>query len=93
MALVGPWAPESCPIIPSLIPLQTDLEEDDIFILDVYTSIFVWVGSEANEQEKKRAPEIAAEYLKASGGVHQQDTPIITVHSGNEPMLFTCAFS
>jgi len=70
---------------------QTDLEEEDIFILDVYTSVFVWVGAEANAQEKKRAPEIAEEYMTASG-LHHKDTPIITVQSGNEPMLFTCHF-
>lgn len=28
---------------------QADLEDDDVFLLDTYTSVFIWFGSECNE--------------------------------------------
>ncbi len=70
---------------------QSDLEEEDVFILDVFTSLFIWVGDDANEEEKSRANEIASEYLKAEG-CERTDVPIITVRSTHEPELFTCHF-
>jgi len=69
---------------------QEDLEEEDVFLLDVQTSIFLWVGREANEQEKVGALEVAASYREEQG--YSSETPIITVHSGAEPLLFTSKF-
>eukprot|EP00966_Prymnesium_polylepis_P049517 1146365-Prymnesium_polylepis.1 len=34
---------------------QADLEEDDVFLLDTYTAVFVWLGSECNAVEKQKA--------------------------------------
>jgi len=28
---------------------QDDLEEDDVYLLDTFTTIFAWVGSQSNE--------------------------------------------
>ena len=61
---------------------QADLEDDDVYLLDVYTSIFVWLGSQANETEKRLAPETAAEYAKAEG--YSLDTPVVMVHAATE---------
>jgi uncharacterized protein involved in tolerance to divalent cations len=69
---------------------QPDLEEDDVFVLDTYTTIYVWMGSEANETEKRMSLESAMAYLKAQG--YSEDTAITTVKSGAEPFIFTCNF-
>jgi len=69
---------------------QEDLAEEDVFILDAFTSIFLWVGNEANETEKKGALEAAAAYVKKNG--YEADTPVMTVKSGSEPAIFTCYF-
>ena len=69
---------------------QADLEEDDVYILDTFTTVFVWLGSEANEEEKRAAHSSAEEYIKAQG--YAEGTPIVAVPSGAEPSIFTCHF-
>ena len=64
---------------------QTDLTEEDVFLLDSFTSLFVWVGSEANEAEKSGAKEAAAAYITAKG--YDADTPVLTIKSGAEPSV------
>ena len=69
---------------------QEDLDDEDVFILDVYTAIFLWVGEHANESEKAAAVETAAEYLKAMK--LDPETPVVTVKSGKEPEMFQAFF-
>jgi len=69
---------------------QADLEEDDVHILDVYTSVFVWLGSESNQLEKEKATESAQEYIKAQG--YPEGTSVVVVKSGQEPPIFTMNF-
>jgi len=69
---------------------QADLEEEDVYLLDSHTSIFVWIGKQANDEEKKLALETAQVYLSKQG--YPPDTPIVTVPSGSEPNIFTCHF-
>ncbi|OQR93077.1 villin-like protein [Achlya hypogyna] len=73
---------------------QDDLNIDDVFLLDVYTTLFIWVGSGANESEKAGATKMAQDYLAAAKSDGRgDDTPIITVTSGKEPAIFTCHFA
>lgn len=69
---------------------QADLEEDDIFILDVYTMIFLWIGSEANAQEVAKADELVPLYIEKKG--YASETSVVKIKSGSEPALFTCNF-
>jgi len=70
---------------------QEDLEDEDVYILDVFTTVFVWIGASANETEKKAAEDTAAAYIKAQPGM-DPDTPIVTVKSGAEPEMFQANF-
>ena len=69
---------------------QADLDHDDVFLLDTFTTIFVWIGEGANEAEKRAAPELAAAYISKRG--YEQTVPVVTVKSGYEPAIFTCHF-
>eukprot|EP01138_Halocafeteria_seosinensis_P007299 gb/GECG01007463.1/.p1 GENE.gb/GECG01007463.1/~~gb/GECG01007463.1/.p1 ORF type:complete len:862 (+),score=169.72 gb/GECG01007463.1/:1-2586(+) len=71
---------------------QDDLMDDDVMILDTYSQVFVWIGSEANENEKKNGMQIAEDYVKKATDGRDEDTPIVEVHSGEEPRMFTCNF-
>lgn len=71
---------------------QEDLANDDVFILDSHTQVFVWVGGDASKKEKEGAMDIAQKYIDASASGRDADTPIIRVDAGSEPPIFTCNF-
>ncbi|KAM4687933.1 villin-1-like [Discoglossus pictus] len=68
---------------------QSDLDEDDVMLLDTWEEIFLWIGKSANEFEKKEAVNSAKEYLSAHPAKRDLATPIITVKQGYEPPTFT----
>ncbi|XP_028337604.1 villin-1 [Physeter macrocephalus] len=68
---------------------QDDLEEDDVFLLDVWDQVFFWIGKNANEAEKKAAATTVQEYLKTHPSGRDPETPIIVVKQGHEPPIFT----
>jgi len=71
---------------------QEDLDQNDIFYLDTYTEMYVWVGDKSNETEKKMAFQTAIEYVENAEDGRSKDTAIIKVIAGHEPKLFTCHF-
>jgi hypothetical protein len=42
---------------------QKDLNESDVFILDVYHELFVWEGTNASTAEKEMALQVAKDYI------------------------------
>ncbi len=71
---------------------QADLVPEDVMILDVGDTIFVWLGRDSNDVERKAAVESAKEYLETDPSGRDQDMPIIVVKQGHEPPLFTGFF-
>jgi len=71
---------------------QEDMLQDDVYMLDVGTSVYLWVGSGASAKEKTKGFECAAKYVLSATDGRDKDGPIITVACGNEPMLFTQFF-
>lgn len=71
---------------------QDDLNMDDVYLLDAFTSLYLWIGSNANETEIRMAKEVADKYLTAATDGRDTSTPIVTVHCKSEPLMFTCNF-
>lgn len=72
---------------------QHDLIEDDVMILDTYFEVFVWIGKNANAEEKKGALQAALEYVKTDpSGRTIDDTVIMQIKQGFEPTNFRCHF-
>jgi len=73
---------------------QEDLEHDDVFILDTFVAVYVWVGNQANDTEKGRAMETATKYVEAQSAVDGRaaDSPAVLVKAGSEPAPFTIHF-
>uniref|UniRef100_A0A3B3ZE23 Gelsolin-like domain-containing protein n=1 Tax=Periophthalmus magnuspinnatus TaxID=409849 RepID=A0A3B3ZE23_9GOBI len=67
---------------------QSDLATDDVMLLDTCDQIFIWVGKDANAEEKKGAPKIAKEYVDSDPS-GRRGTPITTIKQGAEPPTFT----
>jgi len=64
---------------------KTHLKSDDVFIVDIGTEAFVWVGKNASKKEKALALNYATMYFKH----HKRDwTPAVRVCEGQEPKDF-----
>ncbi|XP_026570500.1 advillin [Pseudonaja textilis] len=68
---------------------QDDLSESDVMLLDTWDQVFIWVGKEANEVEKKEALATAQAYLQTHPSGREVDTPILVIKQGFEPPNFT----
>jgi hypothetical protein len=72
---------------------QDDLIDDDVMILDTYTQVFIWIGSNATEEEKRESAAAAVKYIDAANDERSSaEVPIVTVQSGEEPLMFTNHF-
>lgn len=71
---------------------QEDLIDDDVMLLDTFTTVFVWVGSQSNDTEKSESLKTAQAYIDHATDGRDADTPIIRIRAGREPKLFTQHF-
>lgn len=71
---------------------QEDLCDDDVYLLDTYKQLFIWVGTGATEEEKNKATELASKFITDATDGRDQDMPIINILAGNEPTMFTQHF-
>ncbi|CAG5896928.1 unnamed protein product [Menidia menidia] len=67
---------------------QSDLATDDVMILDTWDQLFIWIGNDANAEEKNGAPKIAKEYVDSDPS-GRKGLPITTIKQGAEPPTFT----
>ncbi|XP_005924849.1 advillin [Haplochromis burtoni] len=73
--------------------IQDDLSEDDVMLLDTWDQVFIWVGKDANEEERKEALTTSQEYLQTHPGDRDPHTPIVLIKQGFEPPTFTGWFA
>ena len=71
---------------------QTDLSEDDVFLTDIYTSLFVWVGAKSTDEERKKSFEVAEKFVNEANDGRSRRIPIVRMTSGTEPAFFTSQF-
>ncbi|XP_068558032.1 scinderin like b isoform X2 [Cebidichthys violaceus] len=67
---------------------QSDLAIDDVMLLDTWDQIFLWVGNEANAEERTGAPKIAKDYVDSDPS-GRRGLPVTTIKQGAEPPTFT----
>ena len=71
-----------------------DLVEEDVMLLDVFNSVFVWIGRGANQVEKKEGLKTAKQYIETDPSCRDLDsTQLLQVKQGFEPPIFTCHFT
>ncbi|KAG8535054.1 hypothetical protein GDO81_029575, partial [Engystomops pustulosus] len=51
--------------------------------------VFVWIGNEAQEEEKKEAQNSASKYIETDPSSRDKRTPIAVIKQGFEPPTFT----
>jgi len=67
------------------------LDPDDVFILDVGSELFVWIGRDCTKAEKSEGMRYATEFLEQDGG-RPAWTPISRLVQGGEPSIFRSHF-
>jgi len=70
--------------------VKSDLDSNDVFIVDTEPTIFVWIGSKASKEERSQAFKIANEYIKTAG--RPFTTPVVRVVEGSVSPAFDHAF-
>lgn len=68
------------------------MNDEDVFLLDTYTQVFVWIGSQSSEEEKKKAVEFAGRFIAEADDGRDHDIPVIRVAAGQEPSMFSSHF-
>jgi hypothetical protein len=61
---------------------QEELNDDDVMLLDTGTTLFVWLGQNANEKEKTTAIETAAKLVRVAAkydATRNHNTPVVQV--------------
>jgi advillin len=72
---------------------QYSLNEHDVYILDNFNKMFIWIGKKSNKFEKNGAYKRADKYIAAlSDGRNKDSIVIAEVEQGQEPPLFKVLF-
>jgi len=62
-------------------------------MLDTWSTIYLWIGTESNDVEKRGANKAAAKYIAGvTDGRDKQNTQIVEIGAGHEPIAFTAQF-
>eukprot|EP00966_Prymnesium_polylepis_P243084 5621560-Prymnesium_polylepis.1 len=67
------------------------LEPSDVFIVDLHSEVFVWVGKGASEQERREAMRLGLAFCGEEG--RPEWTSVHKVKQGTEPPIFTHNFA
>lgn len=72
---------------------QQSLFENDVYLLDNWNQIFIWVGPHSNKFEKNAAYRNADKYIAAlKDGRTKEKISIVEVEATKEPPVFKVAF-
>lgn len=77
-------------ITPCATNSKSDLQSDDVFIVDCGQIVYVWIGSGASKQERKQCMHYASLYLEQEK--RPPHTPVSRILEGAESMSFKQAF-
>uniref|UniRef100_A0A8C7U9I3 Macrophage-capping protein n=1 Tax=Oncorhynchus mykiss TaxID=8022 RepID=A0A8C7U9I3_ONCMY len=67
---------------------QTDLATDDVMLLDTWDQIFLWIGNEANAEERTGGLKSSKDYVDSDPS-GRRGLSITTIKQGAEPPTFT----
>jgi len=72
---------------------KSDLNEENVMLLDCWSAVYVWIGRNASTNERKKAVELAVKYINLDNTQRNaENTSIIRVNQEKEPVSFTGFF-
>jgi len=74
--------------------VQSDFVPEIMVLFDAYHSVYLWMGAEAKEKDKKVALEAAVDYAKVAPTIDsgRGKMNVLQIGSGTEPLAFKCQF-
>jgi len=77
------------------LPVQDDLDQEDVMLLDAGNEVWVWVGRFSAEMERKMAYQLSLEYCQvaaARGKSNKKDCPVYFLKQYEEHPRFAAQF-
>ena len=71
---------------------QKDLHMVGVFVLDAYSTIFVWTGNNANKFRKQNTPKKVDSYVASLKDRNPDNVQIVNIDPCDEPINFTRFF-
>jgi len=71
---------------------QTDLNLANVYLLDTYHEVYLWLGKSASESQYKEVLEFANRYVREMATRRKIYVPLIATEDGEEPVEFTRHF-
>ena len=72
---------------------QEDMLNDDVYILDSYDTIYIWIGNCSNKWEQNGARKKVDQYIQGvTDGRAKDEVIVCEIEAGKEPPDFTCSF-
>ena len=72
---------------------QMDLNIYDVMVLDVYSTVFIWVGPKSSKAERENSASKVDEYIKnKQDGRDVNNVQVIELEPLNEPINFRTHF-
>lgn len=71
---------------------QEDLCNNDVMVLDAYNTIFLWVGRQANQVERKKSIKKAEEYARNLNDRKFEDIQFVELEPCSETIVFKAFF-
>jgi hypothetical protein len=73
---------------------QEDLEHVDVYLVDCWSEVFLWVGRNCREAERSLGMEVAREYVSAQAALDGRPAAVqpLLIIDGEEPKAFTVHF-
>jgi hypothetical protein len=72
---------------------QDDLNNNDIMVLDVFSTMYIWVGLKSNETERKNVMKKVEQYIEGiTDGRDKAKVQFVMVEPCSEPPSFTTHF-
>ncbi len=71
---------------------QTDLNLANVYLLDTYHEVYVWLGKSASESQYKQVLEFANRYVREMATRRKIYVPLISTEDGEEQVEFTRHF-
>ena len=72
--------------------LQEDLNNNDVMVLDAFSTVYMWIGRNANKTERTQCAKKVDKYIAGLEGREASKVQVVQIEPCSEPMMFKTFF-